>query len=103
MKHSYKIFVTTFAGISNFPELLATLLVDGVEVGYCDSNNRREAKQEAAKKLLKDNRKLLEDYTRECSERPKRFRNRLRSFMQAFNQSGGKPWVLAYPATRQVS
>lgn len=89
VKHSYIFFHTTSTGIPNYPEFMGTLLVDDIEVGYYDSDVNIKAKQEAAKKMLDENPELLQLYTKECSERSKRLKDRLSNFMQVFNQSGG--------------
>ncbi|XP_033182127.1 hereditary hemochromatosis protein homolog [Anabas testudineus] len=88
VKHSLKFFFTVHNEISDLPQFMATLLVDDIQAGYCDSNKKTDIKQDACKKLMDDDPHVLEFYTLDCFERlPKHTESRLYSIMQLFNQS----------------
>ena len=66
-KHSLTYFLTASSGLQTFPEFVVVSMVDGVQVAYCDSNNKRaEFKQDWVKKLVKDDPKHAEWHTETC-------------------------------------
>ncbi|XP_078124624.1 major histocompatibility complex class I-related protein 1-like isoform X2 [Sander vitreus] len=90
VKHSLKIFVTASSGVPNFPEFVASALVDELLFSYCDSNKKIvEPKQDWMKNVLKDNPQQLEMLTRECFDTlPNNFKPWMDNFKQRFNQTG---------------
>ncbi|XP_073319282.1 major histocompatibility complex class I-related gene protein-like isoform X2 [Pagrus major] len=91
VKHSLKYIFTASSGLPDFPEFVAAALVDDNLVVYCDSSKKIiELKHDWVKKLLEDDPKHMEHYKGLCFERePTKFKNRINSLMQHFNQSGG--------------
>ncbi|XP_019125670.1 major histocompatibility complex class I-related gene protein isoform X1 [Larimichthys crocea] len=90
VKHSLKYFITASTGVTSIPELVAVALVDGVSIGYCDSNNKAvEPKQDWVKKLLEHDPQHFERYIDECfNYQPNFFKTRINNLKQRFNQSG---------------
>ncbi|XP_078124333.1 class I histocompatibility antigen, F10 alpha chain-like isoform X2 [Sander vitreus] len=91
VKHSLKFFITASSGVPNFPEFVATAVVDGLLVGYCDTKKKIvEPKQDWMKTILENNPQQLEWYTQRCSEsEPIFFKATMDNLKQRFNQSGG--------------
>ncbi|XP_027129537.1 major histocompatibility complex class I-related gene protein, partial [Larimichthys crocea] len=91
VKHSLKISITASSGLTNFPEFVATLMIDDILVCYCDSNRKKiELKQDWMKKLFEDDPQHLEWYTIECLQsEPIVFKYLINYLKQLFNQSGG--------------
>uniref|UniRef100_A0A3Q0SPG6 Ig-like domain-containing protein n=1 Tax=Amphilophus citrinellus TaxID=61819 RepID=A0A3Q0SPG6_AMPCI len=55
--HSLKYFTTGSSGVPNIPEFMGVMVVDGVQTGYCDSNNKTlKVQQDWAQKILENNR-----------------------------------------------
>ncbi|XP_037649701.1 major histocompatibility complex class I-related gene protein-like isoform X16 [Sebastes umbrosus] len=91
VKHSLKFFLTATSGVPNFPEFVATVMVDEVLGGYYDGNIKTpELKQDWARKLAKDEPQHLEWYSQECFGRQHFFRAILDSLKQRLNQTGVK-------------
>uniref|UniRef100_A0A3Q1J296 Ig-like domain-containing protein n=1 Tax=Anabas testudineus TaxID=64144 RepID=A0A3Q1J296_ANATE len=68
VKHSLTYFLTTSSGLQTFPEFVAVSVVDGVQVGYCDSNSKTaEPRQDWVRKLIKDDPDHLEWHSRKFS------------------------------------
>ncbi|XP_038581688.1 major histocompatibility complex class I-related gene protein-like isoform X3 [Micropterus salmoides] len=90
VKHSLKYFVAGSSGVSDFPEFMGAAVVDGILLGYCDSNTRKvETKQDWVEKLLENDTQQLQYYNHECFEYlPNVFKDRIHFFKQHFNQSG---------------
>ncbi|XP_049891166.1 uncharacterized protein LOC126384249 [Epinephelus moara] len=90
MTHSLQLFYTGSVRVPNFPEFVAVVMVDEVEVIYCDSNiPGAEPKQDWMKKLLKDDVKHMDWYNDECRHSHSFFNTTIESLMQQFNQTGG--------------
>ncbi|XP_078032007.1 uncharacterized protein LOC117263029 isoform X3 [Epinephelus lanceolatus] len=90
MTHSLQLFYTGSLRVPNFPEFVAVVMVDGVEVIYCDSNTTiAEPKQDWMKKLLKDDVKHMDWYNDECRHSHSFFNTTIERMMQQFNQIGG--------------
>ncbi|KAL7381350.1 hypothetical protein ABVT39_004544 [Epinephelus coioides] len=88
--HSLKLFYTGSVRVPNFPEFVAVVTVDEVEVIYCDSNTTiAEPKQDWMKKLLKDDVKHMDWYNDECRHSYSFFNTTTETLMQQFNQTGG--------------
>ncbi|XP_030267504.1 major histocompatibility complex class I-related gene protein-like, partial [Sparus aurata] len=84
MKH----FMTSSTGIPNLPEVVATLEIDELLIGYCDSNKRLDVKDIAKLFIIKYD-EQLEWYTNECHNALPDFKPRTNSLMSLYNQSGG--------------
>ncbi|CAJ1082810.1 major histocompatibility complex class I-related gene protein-like isoform X1 [Xyrichtys novacula] len=90
VKHSLKYFLTASSGVPNFPEFVGAAMVDGVQVGYCDSDMKTaEPKHDWMRKLIKDDPKHLEWYTLKCYGNQHVFRANIDGLKQRLNQSGG--------------
>nr|XP_049607487.1 major histocompatibility complex class I-related gene protein isoform X4 [Syngnathus scovelli] len=88
--HSLKYFMTATSGVKNFPELVGTAEVDGVRVGYCDSNiQSAKPKQEWMQQLVRDVPDQLDWYKRKCLGNQHVFRRNLKDLSHRLNQSGG--------------
>ncbi|XP_030266491.1 BOLA class I histocompatibility antigen, alpha chain BL3-6-like, partial [Sparus aurata] len=86
MKH----FITSSTGIQNLPELVVTMEIDEILVGYCGSNKRLEVKHDMAKSFFTENQEWLELYRQRCFHVfPNSFKSYTNSLMRFFNQSGG--------------
>ncbi|XP_047460646.1 major histocompatibility complex class I-related gene protein-like [Mugil cephalus] len=89
VKHSLQYFITASSGITTFPEFVAVALVDGVQVGYCDSNiGRAEPKQDWMEKLFKDDPEHLKQYNNECLDSQRFFRDNMDDLKRRLNQTG---------------
>ncbi|XP_073347993.1 major histocompatibility complex class I-related gene protein-like [Pagrus major] len=90
VKHSLKFFFTASFGVPNLPELVAAIMVDEIEMGYCNSNRKMKPKQDWVKKTLRRDRQQMDWYTTECFEsQPTYFRDMMHNLMHLLNQTGG--------------
>ncbi|XP_067468053.1 major histocompatibility complex class I-related gene protein-like isoform X2 [Thunnus thynnus] len=91
MTHSLVFLFTGSSGVPNFPEFVGFMMVDQVEVVYCDSNiQKAELKQDWMKNLIEHDPNHLDSvYTAECLASQNFFKDNIISWMQRFNQSGG--------------
>ena len=90
MKHSLTYALTESSGLQTFPEFVAVLMVDEVEVGFYDSNNKRaEPKEDWMKKIFKDDPQQLEWYTQTCVAANLVLETDLDRLKQHLNQTGG--------------
>ncbi|XP_033182121.1 major histocompatibility complex class I-related gene protein-like isoform X1 [Anabas testudineus] len=88
VKHSLKYLLTSSTGISNLPEFMGVLLVDDIQVCYCD-DKRIKVQHDEWKKLFDDN-QLWKLVTDQCfSVLPKLYTTRLHRFMEHLNQTTG--------------
>ncbi|KAM4619032.1 major histocompatibility complex class I-related gene protein-like isoform 2-T2 [Polymixia lowei] len=88
--HNMMYFLTGSTEVPNFPESVAVLLVDEVEVGYCDSNSKRAVpKHDWMKKTLTDNPHIWEINTGRCLDHQHMFKTNIDIMKQLFNQTGG--------------
>ncbi|KAK2830776.1 hypothetical protein Q5P01_018707 [Channa striata] len=66
-EHSLTYYVTTSSGLETFPPFMAVAVVDGVAVGYCDSNNTTAVtKQDWAKEFADKDPQHLQSYSQAC-------------------------------------
>uniref|UniRef100_A0A8C4E1J4 Ig-like domain-containing protein n=1 Tax=Dicentrarchus labrax TaxID=13489 RepID=A0A8C4E1J4_DICLA len=87
-EHSLKFFFAGFSGVTNFPELIGAVMVDGVEVVHYDSNIKRaEPKQDWMKRLMEDDPGHRDWYTDECRVNQHFLNSTIDSLMK-FNQTG---------------
>uniref|UniRef100_A0A0F8AX75 Major histocompatibility complex class I-related protein n=1 Tax=Larimichthys crocea TaxID=215358 RepID=A0A0F8AX75_LARCR len=91
VKHSLKYFTTVSSGVTNFPEFVATVMIDDILLGYCDSNTKKlELKYDWMKKLAEEDPQQLDYYNIQCFQRePNFFKATISHLKQRFNQSGG--------------
>ncbi|XP_050924690.1 major histocompatibility complex class I-related gene protein-like [Lates calcarifer] len=91
VKHSLKFFVTATSGSLTLPELMISLVVDDVHVGYCDTNTQKpDIKLDWAKNFFDKNPEDLKWFAAECSEvLPTSFKDRIFLLMQVLNQREG--------------
>ncbi|XP_039462051.1 major histocompatibility complex class I-related gene protein-like [Oreochromis aureus] len=90
VKHSLKYFVTGSSGVPNIPEFMGAVVFNGIQAGYCDSNNMTlKPKQDWAKKILQTNHQHKEWYNHMCfKEQPNFFKNMISNLKQ-FTKSEG--------------
>ncbi|XP_061674819.1 major histocompatibility complex class I-related gene protein-like [Syngnathoides biaculeatus] len=89
-RHSLKYFLTATTGVQNFPSFAGVAEVDGIRVGYCDSDiQSAEPKQGWMKKLVQDEPKHLEWYTDKCFGDQNVFTSKLATLSRHLNHSGG--------------
>nr|XP_024654221.1 major histocompatibility complex class I-related gene protein-like [Maylandia zebra] len=90
VKHSLKYFVTGSSGVPNIPEFMGVLVFNGIQAGYCDSNNMTlKPKQDWAKKILQTSPEQKEWYDHMCfKEQPNFFKNMI-SHLKQFTKSEG--------------
>ncbi|XP_076609860.1 major histocompatibility complex class I-related protein 1-like isoform X2 [Chaetodon auriga] len=91
VQHSLKYFLTGSTAVQNVPEFMGAAEVDGIVMGYCDTDTKIvELKLELMKIFFRINPDQLEEYNRECFKNyPIFFRALINSLKQLFNQSGG--------------
>ncbi|XP_033182118.1 major histocompatibility complex class I-related gene protein-like [Anabas testudineus] len=90
VKHSLTFFLTTSSGLQTVPEFMAAAVVDGVQVGSCDSTNlNAETKQDWAKELVDDNNEHLEQYTQACTINHPAVKLMLEMLKRVFKHPGG--------------
>ncbi|KAM8766880.1 major histocompatibility complex class I-related gene protein-like [Acanthopagrus schlegelii] len=87
--HSLKHFITASTGIPNIPEFLATVEVDELLVGACDSHNRVEVIQDIAKSFCTEYPERFERYRQQCFNVMPIYISCTYSLMSLFNQTGG--------------
>ncbi|GLD59448.1 major histocompatibility complex class I-related gene protein-like isoform X1, partial [Lates japonicus] len=90
LKHFFEIFGAGSSGIPNLPEFMAAVQIDGIEMGYCDTNTKTiNLKHGWVKIFLYMDVQRLERCKAECFvNQPRVFNARISSFMHHFNQSG---------------
>uniref|UniRef100_A0A3Q1J3S9 Ig-like domain-containing protein n=1 Tax=Anabas testudineus TaxID=64144 RepID=A0A3Q1J3S9_ANATE len=90
VKHSLTYFLTTSSGLQTFPEFVAVSVVDGVQVGYCDSNSKRaEPRQDWVRRLFRDNPGHLEWHSQNCKIIYVVLKEDIDMIKLHFNQTGG--------------
>ncbi|XP_040928822.1 major histocompatibility complex class I-related gene protein-like isoform X2 [Betta splendens] len=90
VKHSLIYVLTATSGVPNFPEFAAAAMVDGIQVGHCDSELKTaEPKLDWMKKLVEDEPHHLQWYVRKCSGNQQVFRAIMDSLKQLLNQTEG--------------
>lgn len=90
MKHSLTHFITFSSGLDTFPEFVVVSKVDGVNVEYCDSDNKRpEPRQDWVKTLNKNDPEHLERHVQVCVGINEMLKALTGDVQQHFNQTGG--------------
>nr|XP_033502135.1 class I histocompatibility antigen, F10 alpha chain-like [Epinephelus lanceolatus] len=91
-KHSMKVFFTASSGVPeshNFPEVVAVMLIDDVQAGYCDSRIKTAlAKQDWMEKLKEEDPQYWQLYTQECRVYQQVFKEEFHILKQRLNQTG---------------
>ncbi|XP_030596982.1 major histocompatibility complex class I-related gene protein-like [Archocentrus centrarchus] len=90
VKHSLVHFLTGSSGIPHLSEFVGFAEVDGIQMIYCDGDNKIfEPRQDWMKNILDNNPQLLEMYNQQCFVMlPNHLREELISMKQQSNQSG---------------
>uniref|UniRef100_A0A669DHL1 Major histocompatibility complex class I-related gene protein n=1 Tax=Oreochromis niloticus TaxID=8128 RepID=A0A669DHL1_ORENI len=90
VKHSLQLLVTASSGVPNIPEFMGAMMLDGIQIGYCDSINKiLEPRQDWVKKMFENDTELLEMYTRYCFVNlPNNFGKRISSLEEQFQSEG---------------
>ncbi|KAM8766218.1 major histocompatibility complex class I-related gene protein-like [Acanthopagrus schlegelii] len=87
--HSLKFYITTSTGIPNIPEVVATLEIDELLLGSCDSNKNMDVK-DIAKSFITENPERLEWYKQMCFHfLPNTFKAYANILMRLLHQTGG--------------
>ncbi|XP_047460620.1 major histocompatibility complex class I-related gene protein-like [Mugil cephalus] len=91
VKHTLKTYITASAGLTNLPEYFSEIVVDDIQVIYCErSNETLELKQDWMKKVFDDDPEQLNFYNERCfSVCPFLFQSWISSLKERFNQSDG--------------
>uniref|UniRef100_A0A3Q4IDN0 Major histocompatibility complex class I-related gene protein-like n=1 Tax=Neolamprologus brichardi TaxID=32507 RepID=A0A3Q4IDN0_NEOBR len=89
VKHSMTVFFTASSGVPNFPEVVAVMLNDDVEVGYCDSKLKTAIpKQDWMETLRDEDPKYWKLYTGECTVHQQLFKEEFHAVKKRLNQTG---------------
>ncbi|KAL3984321.1 olfactory receptor [Sarotherodon galilaeus] len=90
VKHSLQYLVTASSGVPNIPEFMGAVMLDDIQMGYCDSINKiLEPRQDWVKKMLENETQLLEILTQECFlNLPINFGKRISSLKEQFQSEG---------------
>ncbi|XP_041664362.1 major histocompatibility complex class I-related gene protein-like [Cheilinus undulatus] len=89
MKHSLEYFITASYGLPDFPEYFAAGMVDGVQIGYYDSNMKTAKPSDWTREFLRNNQDHLKWYSEICLGDQNRIRAHISGIMQSLNQSRG--------------
>lgn len=85
-----KIFFTASSAVPNFPEVVAVMLVNDVETGYCDSKIKTAIpKQVWMEKLRDGDPTFWRWYTGECTVQQQVFKEEFHSLNKRLNKTGG--------------
>ncbi|CAL8373998.1 unnamed protein product [Boreogadus saida] len=88
--HSMRYFLTGSSGLTAFPEFVAVGMVDGVQIGYYDSNSKRVVpKQDWMEQATRDDPDYLERETGLSLGSQQVFKANIGIAKQRFNQTGG--------------
>lgn len=88
--HSLWYILSATSGISDFPEFLASAVVDGVEVAYCDNNQKVvKPKTPWLSKLLQDDPQHMQWLNDKCLINRLDFKATITTLKERFNQSEG--------------
>ncbi|XP_067334638.1 major histocompatibility complex class I-related gene protein-like isoform X1 [Channa argus] len=90
VKHSLLYFLTTSPGVQTFPEFVAVSVVDGVQVGYCDSDIKTaEPRQDWVKKLVEDDPQQKQWHIQTCIRAHQDLKALLETLKQQLDPTGG--------------
>uniref|UniRef100_UPI003AAEBCCE major histocompatibility complex class I-related gene protein-like n=1 Tax=Centroberyx gerrardi TaxID=166262 RepID=UPI003AAEBCCE len=88
--HSLEYLMTASSGVPNFPEFVGVGLVDEVQMGHYDSNNKSaEPNQDWMNKVIADDPEHLDKNNARCVDAQHFFKAELETLKQYFNQTGG--------------
>ncbi|XP_067338309.1 major histocompatibility complex class I-related gene protein-like [Channa argus] len=89
VKHSLLYFLTTSPGVQTFPEFVAVSVVDGVQVGYCDSDIKTaEPRQDWVKKLVEDDPQQKQWHIQTCIRAHQDLKALLETLKQQLDPTG---------------
>uniref|UniRef100_A0A669DBM4 Major histocompatibility complex class I-related gene protein n=1 Tax=Oreochromis niloticus TaxID=8128 RepID=A0A669DBM4_ORENI len=89
VKHSLQYLVTASSGVPNIPEYMGAMMLDGIQMGYCDSTNKTvEPRQNWVKKMLENETQLLQILTQDCFQDLNNFGRRISSLKEQFQSEG---------------
>ena len=89
--HSLQVFLTSSSGLPTFPEVVAVAMVDGVEIGYYDSNIQGVVhKQGWMYQIYRDHPGELEMITERALGAQQRLKAKMLDLKKLFNQTEGK-------------
>ncbi|XP_039897151.1 major histocompatibility complex class I-related gene protein-like [Simochromis diagramma] len=89
VKHSMTLFFTASSGVPNFPEVVAVMLNNDVEVGYCDSKLKTAIpKQDWMETLRDEDPNYWKWYTGECTVHQQFFKEEFLFMKKRLNQTG---------------
>ncbi|XP_034560222.1 major histocompatibility complex class I-related gene protein-like [Notolabrus celidotus] len=90
VRHSLEYLVTASSPIQDFPEFVAIAVVDGVQIGYCDSITKTGTPtQDFVKELIKVHPEYLKMYTQFCLAWIQIFKAQIHHLKEVFNQTEG--------------
>ena len=90
MIHSKQFFYTASSGLSTFPEFVAVGMLDGVQIGYYDSNIQGIVlTQDWMERYIRDDPEVLERSTGIAQGDQQGFKANMGILKQHFNQTGG--------------
>uniref|UniRef100_A0A3Q3MKA2 Ig-like domain-containing protein n=1 Tax=Mastacembelus armatus TaxID=205130 RepID=A0A3Q3MKA2_9TELE len=90
VKHSLAYFVTASSGLQTFPEFVAVSMIDGAEMGYCDSDIKTvELRQDWLRTLIKFAPQELEWHVNRCIVTHQLTKAVIEDINLHFNQTGG--------------
>ncbi|XP_060915372.1 major histocompatibility complex class I-related gene protein-like [Labrus mixtus] len=88
--HSLKNFYTASSEVTNFPEFVAVMMVDDIQIEYYDSiTKREEPKQDWMNKVTEDKADYWEEETEKLKGHQQLFKVGLDILKRRFNQTGG--------------
>ncbi|XP_056467434.1 major histocompatibility complex class I-related gene protein-like [Gadus chalcogrammus] len=88
--HSLQYFLTSSSGLPTFPEVVAVAMVDGVQIGYYDSNIQGIVlKQAWIEQFNRDHQGELEMITERALGAQQRLKANMFDLKKLFNQTGG--------------
>ena len=89
--HSLQYFLTSSSGLPTFPEFVAVGMMDGVQIGYYDSNIQGIVlKQAWTEQFNRDHPGDLESMTERALGNQQRLKANMLDLKKLFNQTGGK-------------
>ncbi|XP_042361970.1 class I histocompatibility antigen, F10 alpha chain-like [Plectropomus leopardus] len=92
VKHSMKVFFIASSGVPeshNFPDVMAVMLIDDVQAGYCDSRIKTAIPKQAwMDKLREEDPQYWTLYKQECTAYQQVFKDEFLILKQRLNQTG---------------
>lgn len=82
-------FHTASSGISNIPDIVNFIMVDGIEGGFCDSSGEVKPTLDWTKKLIQDQPEVKELHAQLCIKYINIYRARNENIRKELNQTEG--------------